>query len=111
MALSRPVYIVAAKRTAFGAFGGKVKDLSAIVLAEKASSAALKEANLDPSHVKSVIFGNVIQVSCDFISCESISLRTQIEFIHYIRITTVLRKKPNNVLVFTPSDAYHTSGK
>lgn len=65
MALTRPVYIVAAKRTAFGAFGGKLKDLSATVLAEKASVAALKEANLDPNHVKSVIFGNVIQSSSD----------------------------------------------
>jgi len=65
MALSRPVYIVAAKRTAFGAFGGKVKDLSATVLAEKATSAALKDINLDPAHVQSVIFGNVIQSSSD----------------------------------------------
>lgn len=65
MALSRPVYIVAAKRTAFGAFGGKAKDLSATVLAEKASSAALKAANLDASHVQSSIFGNVIQSSSD----------------------------------------------
>lgn len=62
MALTRPVYIVAAKRTAFGAFGGKVKDLSATVLAEKASSATLQAAQLDPAHVKSVIFGNVMQV-------------------------------------------------
>lgn len=65
MALTRPVYIVAAKRTAFGAFGGKAKDISAIALAEKASTGALKEANLDPAHVKSVIFGNVIQSSSD----------------------------------------------
>lgn len=64
MALARPVYIVAAKRTAFGAFGGKVKDLSATKLAEKATTAALQEAKLDPSLVNSVIFGNVIQV-CD----------------------------------------------
>ena len=63
MALARPVYIVAAKRTAFGAFGGKVKDLSATVLAQKATTAALQEAKLDPGHVNSVIFGNVIQVS------------------------------------------------
>ena len=62
MALSRPVYIVAAKRTAFGAFGGKVKDLSATVLAEKASTAAIQAANLDPIHIQSSIFGNVIQI-------------------------------------------------
>jgi len=65
MALARPVYIVAAKRTAFGAFGGKLKDVSAIKLGEAASSAAMKEANVDPAHVKSVIFGNVIQSSAD----------------------------------------------
>ena len=63
MAVSRPIYIVAAKRTAFGSFGGKLRDISATKLAETASSAALKEANLDATHVKSVIFGNVIQVS------------------------------------------------
>ena len=76
MALARPVYIVAAKRTAFGAFGGKVKDLSATVLAEKATTAALQEAKLDASHVNSVIFGNVIQVS-EF-NCYFISLLTNI---------------------------------
>lgn len=62
MALSRPIYIVAAKRTAFGAFGGKFKDVSATVLGEKAASATIAATNLDPCHVKSVIFGNVIQV-------------------------------------------------
>jgi len=65
MALARPVYIVAAKRTAFGAFGGKLKDVSATVLGQKASAATLDEAKLDPSHVNSVIFGNVIQSSSD----------------------------------------------
>lgn len=65
MALARPVYIVAAKRTAFGAFGGKLKDVSATALGLKASTAALDDAKLDPTHVKSVIFGNVIQSSSD----------------------------------------------
>lgn len=65
MALTRPVYIVAAKRTAFAAFGGKFKDISATELAVKSTTAALEDAKLDPSHVKSVIFGNVIQSSAD----------------------------------------------
>jgi len=65
MALSRPLYIVAARRTAFGAFGGKFKDLSATELAVKSTVAALEDAKLDPSHVKSVIFGNVIQSAAD----------------------------------------------
>jgi len=65
MALSRPVYIVAARRTAFGAFGGKFRDVSAIELGKKSTIAVLEDAKLDPSHVKSVIFGNVIQSSAD----------------------------------------------
>lgn len=65
MALSRPVYIVAARRTAFGAFGGKLKDISATDLAVKSTTAVLEDAKLDPSHIKSLIFGNVIQSSAD----------------------------------------------
>jgi len=64
-ALARPVYIVAARRTAFGAFGGKFKDISATDLAEKATTAALNDAKLDAVHIKSVIMGNVIQSSAD----------------------------------------------
>jgi len=65
MALSRPVFIVAARRTAFGAFGGKLRDVSATELGVKSTIAVLEDAKLDPSHVKSVIFGNVIQSSAD----------------------------------------------
>ena len=62
MALARPVYIVAARRTAFGGFGGKFKDISATELAVKSTTAALADAKLAPEHVNSVIMGNVIQV-------------------------------------------------
>ena len=62
MALSRPVFIVAAKRTAFGGFGGSFKNVPAIQLGQKASAAVLLDAKLDPGKVNSVIFGNVIQV-------------------------------------------------
>lgn len=65
MALSRPVYIVAARRTAFGAFGGKLRDVSATELGKKTTIAVLEDAKLDPVHVNSVIFGNVIQSSSD----------------------------------------------
>lgn len=57
------VYIVAAKRTAFGAFGGKLKDITATDLAVYASQAALKAGNVNPQDVSSVVFGNVISVS------------------------------------------------
>ena len=62
MALARPVYIVAAKRTAFGAFGGKLKNVTATGLGEYAAVAALAAAKVDPAIVDAVIFGNVIQV-------------------------------------------------
>lgn len=65
MALSRPIFIVAAKRTAFGAFGGKLKGLSATDLGQKASQGAILSANVDPEQIDSVIFGNVIQSSSD----------------------------------------------
>ncbi|KAI1724753.1 acetyl-CoA acetyltransferase [Ditylenchus destructor] len=66
MAATRPgIFIVAAKRTAFGTFGGKLKNHTATDLAEVASRAALKSASIAPEHVDHVIFGNVMQSSKD----------------------------------------------
>lgn len=46
MSLARKaIYIVGAKRTPFGAFGGKLKHLSATDLAVISSKAALAEGN------------------------------------------------------------------
>ena len=56
------VFIVAAKRTAFGTYGGKLKDVSATVMQEVAAKAAIAEAKVDPKLVGSVVFGNVLQV-------------------------------------------------
>ena len=55
----KALYIVAAKRTACGAFGGKLKDLSATDLAVHSTQAALASINLDPKLVDSIVFGNV----------------------------------------------------
>lgn len=60
--LARPVYIIAAKRTAFGAFGGKLKGMSATVLGQHAAVAAMEAGKVDPAIVDSSVFGNVIQV-------------------------------------------------
>lgn len=62
MAVSRPVFIVGAKRTAFGTFGGKIRDWTATALGQHAATAALEAGNVNPAVVDSVIFGNVIQV-------------------------------------------------
>jgi len=59
------IYIVGAKRTPFGAFGGSLKHLSATDLSVIATKAALKAGNVDPSWVDSVYIGNVIQSSSD----------------------------------------------
>ncbi|RKP40219.1 Thiolase, N-terminal domain-containing protein [Dimargaris cristalligena] len=64
MTAARQVYIVAAKRTPFGAFGGKLKDLTANELGGLASKAAL--AGLPAgTPVDSVIVGNVTHTSPD----------------------------------------------
>ncbi|CAL8330389.1 unnamed protein product [Arctogadus glacialis] len=65
MALLRGVFIVAGKRTPFGAYGGVLKDHSATDLAEHAAKAALAAGGVAPELVNSVIFGNVIQSSAD----------------------------------------------
>lgn len=65
MALLRGVFIVAAKRTPFGTYGGALKDHTATDLAEHAVKAALAAGRVAPELVNSVIMGNVIQSSPD----------------------------------------------
>jgi acetyl-CoA C-acetyltransferase len=54
------VYIVAAKRTPIGAFGGTLKDYSAGRLGAVAIAAALEAGNVNPKDVDEVIVGNVV---------------------------------------------------
>jgi acetyl-CoA acetyltransferase family protein len=65
--LTREIWILSAKRTAFGTLGGMLKDLSATDLAVEASKAALVQARVAPEDVDHVIFGNVQQTSPDAI--------------------------------------------
>ncbi len=65
--LSKEIWIVAAKRTAFGALSGALKDISAIDLAVHASKAALAQAGVRGDEVDQVILGNVQQTSPDAI--------------------------------------------
>lgn len=57
----REVVIASAVRTPIGAFGGKFKDVPAVQLGTIVAKEALKRANVDPSMVDEVIFGNVLQ--------------------------------------------------
>jgi acetyl-CoA acyltransferase 2 len=63
--LSRAIYIVAAKRTPFGNFGGSLKDLTATDLAVVAAKAALAAGGVSPEIVDAVCIGNVSQTSAD----------------------------------------------
>ena len=65
--LSKEIWIVAAKRTPFGALSGALKDVSAIDLAVHAGKAALAQSGLAPADFDHVIFGNVQQTSADAI--------------------------------------------
>lgn len=59
------IFIVAAKRTPFGTYGGKLKDYTGTDLAEIAARAAVQAAKISPENVDTIIFGNVMQSSKD----------------------------------------------
>jgi acetyl-CoA acyltransferase 2 len=59
----REVWIVAAKRTAFGAFGGTLKDTKATDLGVVAATAAIAQSGLSPGDFDQVIFGCVAQTT------------------------------------------------
>ena len=66
MSVSRyAIYIVGAKRTPFGAFGGKLKLLSATDLAVHCSNGAISESKVPPHQIGETFVGNVIQSSLD----------------------------------------------
>ena len=58
----KTVYIVAAKRTAFGAFGGSLKNKSAVDLGAVAAKAAVEQIG-GGQIVDSVCMGNVAQTT------------------------------------------------
>jgi len=69
MKLSKNIVIVAAKRTAFGAMQGTLKNTTATDLAVVASKAALAQSKVPLDAVGHVIVGNVMQTSADAIYC------------------------------------------
>lgn len=61
----RNVFIVGAKRTPFGSFGGQLKGMTGVQLGVVATQAALQDSMVDPSIVDSIYFGNVIPAGND----------------------------------------------
>lgn len=62
MTILKGIYIVAAKRTAFGKFGGKLKDMSATDLQVIANKAAIEQSKLSADKIDTVIVGNILHV-------------------------------------------------
>ncbi|MCZ4291579.1 beta-ketothiolase BktB [Hoeflea alexandrii] len=61
--MSKEIYIVAAKRTAIGAFGGSLKDFEPGALGAMVTRAAMAAAEVSPERVDHVVFGQVIPTS------------------------------------------------
>jgi acetyl-CoA C-acetyltransferase/acetyl-CoA acyltransferase 2 len=63
------IWILAAKRTAFGAFGGALRDQKATDLGTAAAKAVLAQAGLPAERIDQVIFGNVLQTTPEDVYC------------------------------------------
>jgi acetyl-CoA acetyltransferase family protein len=66
---TQDVVFLSGVRTGFGAFGGTLKDLSAIELGAIAARHALERAGLPPAEIGHSVFGNALQTSADAIYC------------------------------------------
>src|SRR5256712_6596026 len=63
------VVFLSGVRTGFGAFGGSLKELSAIDLGAAASRHALERSGVPAADFGHTVFGNALQTSADAIYC------------------------------------------
>ncbi|KAF8563019.1 hypothetical protein P879_10384 [Paragonimus westermani] len=63
--LSKGIFVVSAKRTPIGAYGGLLKSMTCTDIAEVAARSCLSAIPVPPEHIGSVVFGNVIQSNRD----------------------------------------------
>jgi acetyl-CoA acyltransferase 2 len=63
MPIFKDIFIVAAKRTPFGKYGGKIKDINSTDLQTIANKAALAQSKLSPEKIDTVVVGSIIYVS------------------------------------------------
>lgn len=61
--MNKRVFIVAAKRTAMGSFGGALSSISATELGAKAISAVIEESGIDALQIDEVYMGSVLQAN------------------------------------------------
>jgi acetyl-CoA C-acetyltransferase/acetyl-CoA acyltransferase 2 len=63
------VWFLAAKRTAFGAFGGALRGWKATDLGTAAATAAIAQSGLPAERIDQVVFGNVLQTTPEDVYC------------------------------------------
>jgi acetyl-CoA acetyltransferase family protein len=61
----KDIVVLGGARTAFGTYGGALRDVSATDLGVIASKGALERAKVSPDKIDQIIFGNVLQTSGD----------------------------------------------
>ena len=61
----KEIVVLGGARTAFGTYGGALRDVSATDLGIVAAKGALERSKLSPEEIDQVIFGNVLQTSGD----------------------------------------------
>ena len=61
----KDIVVLGGARTAFGTYGGALRDTSATDLGVIASKSAIERSKLSPDKIDQVIFGNVLQTSGD----------------------------------------------
>ncbi|MBC8132982.1 MAG: acetyl-CoA C-acyltransferase [Deltaproteobacteria bacterium] len=66
---AREIWILGAKRTAFGTFGGTLKDVKATDLGTAAATAAVAQSGVSPADFDQVIFGCVAQSTPEDVYC------------------------------------------
>ena len=59
------IVFISGKRTAFGAFGGGLKDISATDLTVAAGLGTIQAAGVNPADIGQIIIGNVVQSGAD----------------------------------------------
>jgi acetyl-CoA acyltransferase 2 len=66
---SSDLWFLSAKRTAFGSFGGALRDLRATDLGTAAATAAIAASGVPAERIDQVVFGNVLQTTPEDVYC------------------------------------------
>lgn len=76
--MSREVFVVEAKRTPIGRFGGVFKALTAVDLAVSVTESLLKKTGVSPEEIEEVIIGHARQAGCGPNPARQVAFRAKI---------------------------------